>query len=321
MGQICCLNMDYFFVRPKRHHYSHKKSNAKPKRKEKRKHHTMANNQPAGGPQPPLGYRPPPPSPMPQGRHDLKRCRCEHCAWVRQWQVRNAKQERPGAAENDRPGSPPQPPRAALGNKKNRAKPDAEPPSRQSSAPAAFQPPVNIFVYPTSEVHLILPVVNHTASMRAQYGSPMPVCHMAVAPGCAKPQDFEKAMAPAGSGHIVLVRLLVNNETLPLNRFQTATEIRDAALQLEVWDDPELASSRKGSVAVAGESRKPSGTVIVEQKKDKGKKKEAPPGHFQWDDAATKAPEADQGFQGWGFGGNKLDDAFDDWGQPDPRGK
>ncbi|KAI0007504.1 hypothetical protein F4779DRAFT_499929 [Xylariaceae sp. FL0662B] len=286
MGQIFSSNKDLFFARPKRHR-SRKKPKVKPKAKKPRKH-KMAHS-PANGRSPLLQH--PPASYVPQGRRDIPCCPCALCQWTRQWQELNARPFQSDAPEVGISGSPPPKSAKAPTNKSSRAKPDSESQKPQFSIPMpvpTYQRPhsgilyPDICVYPNSAVHLSFPVVNYSAAMRAQYDSPRPICYMAIAPSCAEPQDFEAAMAPPGSGLILLTRLLKNKQTARLSEFWTASELRDASLQLEVWDEvPRTAYAQKGSGTRAGSGSggASEGPIAEGSSKSKGKKKYTPSNH------------------------------------------
>ncbi|XXG96365.1 phosphate transporter (Pho88) [Hypoxylon texense] len=96
-----------------------------------------------------------------------------------------------------------------------------------------------VYIYPSSSRHITFPLVIYTAAERANQSGTWPACHVAIAPHNAKPIDVEESLAPKGSQLVVVARLSKSKKTAPLSNFEDIDELREALIQLEIWDKPE----------------------------------------------------------------------------------
>ncbi|KAI1389179.1 uncharacterized protein F4822DRAFT_429792 [Hypoxylon trugodes] len=112
--------------------------------------------------------------------------------------------------------------------------------------PASMDYP-DVYVYPKSVRHITFPVVDYSAGRQKrsppdqQAGSSSsasrPSCYIAISPDCARPTDFEAALCPKGSSLIVVARLWRTQRTERLSMFDDVDDLREASIQLEVWDE------------------------------------------------------------------------------------
>ncbi|KAI2632637.1 hypothetical protein GGS26DRAFT_591077 [Hypomontagnella submonticulosa] len=94
-----------------------------------------------------------------------------------------------------------------------------------------------VHVYPSSLRHIHFPVVNYTSAERVKDKTSWPKCYMAIALPSSKMSDFAAALAPPGSGHVVVARVHKTKITEPLTNFRTADKLFKESIQLEVWDE------------------------------------------------------------------------------------
>ncbi|KAI0384684.1 hypothetical protein F5Y04DRAFT_277415 [Hypomontagnella monticulosa] len=93
------------------------------------------------------------------------------------------------------------------------------------------------YVYPTSAGQIHFPVVDYTSAERVKDRENWPKCTMAVTPSCAKMSDIQAALAPRGSGHIVVARIHRTKKTEPIANYRTPKDLFKASIQLEIWDE------------------------------------------------------------------------------------
>ncbi|KAL7623678.1 hypothetical protein AAE478_005230 [Parahypoxylon ruwenzoriense] len=144
-----------------------------------------------------------------------------------------------------------------------------------------------IYIYPESLHHITFPVVNYSGRQSpnfppspcpprpAQAPRPQwPTCYLAISPPYARPSDFEAALAPAGYGLVVAARLAHTSRTARLSEFRDAEELRQHAIQLEVWDEEDAIkeASLSGHAADVGRAGPGPGAVRdgAQKKKKKG---------------------------------------------------
>ncbi|KAI4859864.1 hypothetical protein F4820DRAFT_453459 [Hypoxylon rubiginosum] len=101
-----------------------------------------------------------------------------------------------------------------------------------------------IYIYPNVR-HITFPLVYYTAAERTKDATSWPACYVAMAPHTAKPADFEESLAPKDSQLEILARLVNSHRTTPLSSFKDIDEMREASIQLEIWDKLEPEESAK----------------------------------------------------------------------------
>ncbi|KAI1396677.1 hypothetical protein F4819DRAFT_491284 [Hypoxylon fuscum] len=227
-----------------------------------------------------LGYPPYHSSPnvAPRDLHNPHICSCDNCAWMKTYQITSSRSPSlsPEAAEDDwgeNRNTQPKPPKPQQNAKKNgnaakvqkhqqqqQQQPNGPPFAAAAAAAAASAHPhpamayPEIYVYPHASHHLTFPVVDYTAAQRRaqQHPSSWPACYLAIAPHCARPADVEASLAPRGSRLVAVARLAKSKKTAPLARFQDIDDLREAAVQLEVWDEDAAKVPGPGPVPVKG---------------------------------------------------------------------
>ncbi|KAI1087854.1 hypothetical protein F5B19DRAFT_473916 [Rostrohypoxylon terebratum] len=110
-------------------------------------------------------------------------------------------------------------------------------PPRSAEPPGTQEEMENVYIYPQTSHHFVIPVVDYTAKKRAESPSRLPACATATAPHIATLLDFETALSPPGSGFITVARLSKTKKTVPLGSFKNVEDLTRKSIQLEIWDE------------------------------------------------------------------------------------